>query len=151
MPRVLLGEPMIPTPHLNEILSHTIATLTELTLCSLRGGLRGLVAMRTHLARARASVGTHSVHFDHCNSTLYRAARSQGSPAVPLESPKSLRRASRSLRCYAIARAASSGRSENIPKGHRLLQKVYVWRHLCSFVITNGGLGYTCDNFVFQN
>ena len=30
------------------------------------------------------------------------------------------------------------------------MQKVYVSRHLCSFVITNGGLGYICDDIVCE-
>ena len=47
-------------------------------------GLRVLVAVRAHVARARASVGALCVHSDHCNSPLSHTLRSQGSPAVPL-------------------------------------------------------------------
>ena len=79
-------------------------------------GLRALVAMRMHVVCVRTCLQTSSVVTDNCNSMFCRAARSQEVLCVPLQSPKSQRRGSRSLSCYVCMRGAARERAEPPPK-----------------------------------
>ena len=107
--KVLRGGPTPPSGTRNVCIRQ--ATLWKFAL-----GLRALVAMHMHVVCVRSCLQTSSVVTDNCNSMFCRAVRSQKVLCVPLQSPKSQRRGSRSLSCYVCMRGAARERAEPPPK-----------------------------------